>query len=113
MLALIGEGDRRVASRRSGAWPTMVAERRGKGCARVCTGDAGREGSVVVGCCYGEGVRHGVAWGVFMAAKRGDREGGVGAGRDGGMELLAQRPITLVLMMINSCSYSTNDLVFN
>ena len=27
--------------------------------------------------------------------------------------LLAQRPITLVLMMINSCSYSTNDLVFN
>ena len=27
--------------------------------------------------------------------------------------LLAQRPITLVLMMINSCSYSTHDLVFN
>ena len=27
--------------------------------------------------------------------------------------LLAQRLITLVLMMINSCSYSTNDLVFN
>ena len=27
--------------------------------------------------------------------------------------LLARRPITLVLMMINSCSYSTNDLVFN
>ena len=27
--------------------------------------------------------------------------------------LLAQRPITLVLMMINSCSYSTNDLVYN
>ena len=27
--------------------------------------------------------------------------------------LLAQRPITLVLMMINSCSYITNDLVFN
>ena len=27
--------------------------------------------------------------------------------------LLAQKPITLVLMMINSCSYSTNDLVFN
>ena len=27
--------------------------------------------------------------------------------------LLAQRPITLVLMRINSCSYSTNDLVFN
>ena len=27
--------------------------------------------------------------------------------------LLAQRPITLVLMMINSCSYSTNNLVFN
>ena len=26
--------------------------------------------------------------------------------------LLAQRPITLVLMMINSCSYSTNDLMF-
>ena len=26
--------------------------------------------------------------------------------------LLTQRPITLVLMMINSCSYSTNDLVF-
>ena len=26
--------------------------------------------------------------------------------------LLAQRLITLVLMMINSCSYSTNDLVF-
>ena len=26
--------------------------------------------------------------------------------------LLAQRSITLVLMMINSCSYSTNDLVF-
>jgi len=26
--------------------------------------------------------------------------------------LLAQRPITLVLMMINSCSYYTNDLVF-
>ena len=29
------------------------------------------------------------------------------------MFMLAQRPITLVLMMINSCSYSTNDLVFN
>ena len=28
-------------------------------------------------------------------------------------DLLAQKPITLVLMMINSCSYSTNDLVFN
>jgi len=28
-------------------------------------------------------------------------------------ELLAQRLITLVLIMINSCSYSTNDLVFN
>jgi len=27
--------------------------------------------------------------------------------------MLAQRPITLALMMINSCSYSTNDLVFN
>jgi len=27
--------------------------------------------------------------------------------------VLAQRPITLVLMMINSYSYSTNDLVFN
>ena len=27
--------------------------------------------------------------------------------------VLARRPITLVLMMINSCSYSTNDLVFN
>ena len=27
--------------------------------------------------------------------------------------LLVQRPIALVLMMINSCSYSTNDLVFN
>ena len=27
--------------------------------------------------------------------------------------LLAQRPITLVLMMINSYSYNTNDLVFN
>ena len=27
--------------------------------------------------------------------------------------LLAQRPITLVLMMINSCSYSTNNLVFD
>ena len=27
--------------------------------------------------------------------------------------LLARKPITLVLMMINSCSYSTNDLVFN
>ena len=27
--------------------------------------------------------------------------------------LLTRRPITLVLMMINSCSYSTNDLVFN
>ena len=26
--------------------------------------------------------------------------------------LLAQRPIALVLMMINSCSYRTNDLVF-
>ena len=26
--------------------------------------------------------------------------------------MLARRPITLVLMMINSCSYSTNDLVF-
>ena len=26
------------------------------------------------------------------------------------MLMLAQRPITLVLMMINSCSYSTNDL---
>ena len=30
-----------------------------------------------------------------------------------GYSVLAQRPITLVLMMINSCSYSTNDLVFN
>ena len=28
-------------------------------------------------------------------------------------KVLAQRPITLVLMMINSCSYCTNDLVFN
>ena len=28
-------------------------------------------------------------------------------------KLLAQRPIALVLMMINSCSYNTNDLVFN
>ena len=28
-------------------------------------------------------------------------------------EMLAQRPSTLVLMMINSCSYSTNDLIFN
>ena len=28
-------------------------------------------------------------------------------------KLLAQRPITLVLMMINSYSYCTNDLVFN
>jgi len=27
--------------------------------------------------------------------------------------LLAQRPITLVLIMINSCSYCTNDLVIN
>jgi len=27
--------------------------------------------------------------------------------------MLAQRPITLVLMIINSCSYNTNDLVFN
>ena len=27
--------------------------------------------------------------------------------------LLAQRPIALVLMMINSFSYSTNDLVFS
>ena len=27
--------------------------------------------------------------------------------------LLAQRPITLILMMINSCSYSINDIVFN
>ena len=27
------------------------------------------------------------------------------------INLLAQRPITLVLVMINSCSYSTNDLV--
>jgi len=27
-------------------------------------------------------------------------------------DVLAQRPITLVLMMINSCSYCTNDLVF-
>ena len=27
-------------------------------------------------------------------------------------EIVGQRPITLVLMMINSCSYSTNDLVF-
>ena len=26
---------------------------------------------------------------------------------------MAQRSITLVLMMINSCSYSNNDLVFN
>ena len=48
----------------------------------------------------------------------------VHAGRPGGRSatilatfwtafLLARRPITLVLMMINSCSYSTNDLVFN
>ena len=28
------------------------------------------------------------------------------------MWLLVQRPITLILMMINSCSYNTNDLVF-
>ena len=27
--------------------------------------------------------------------------------------MLAQRPITLVLMIINSCSYTTNDLVFS
>jgi len=26
-------------------------------------------------------------------------------------KVLAQRPITLILMMINSCNYSTNDLV--
>ena len=26
--------------------------------------------------------------------------------------LLAQRPITLVLIMINSCNYSTDDLIF-
>jgi len=26
-------------------------------------------------------------------------------------EIVARKPITLVLMMINSCSYSTNDLV--
>ena len=30
-----------------------------------------------------------------------------------GRLVLAQRPITLVLMMINSCKYSTNGLVFN
>ena len=29
------------------------------------------------------------------------------------VDLLAQRPITLVLIMINSYSYNTNDLVFN
>ena len=29
-----------------------------------------------------------------------------------GHYLLAQRPIALVSMMINSCSYSTNDFVF-
>ena len=34
-------------------------------------------------------------------------------GAFGKPKMLAQRPITLVLMMINSCSYSTNDLVFN
>ena len=28
------------------------------------------------------------------------------------VRVLAQRPITLVLMMINSCSYSTNDFMF-
>ena len=28
-------------------------------------------------------------------------------------EIVGQRPIALVLMMINSCSYSTNDFVFN
>ena len=28
------------------------------------------------------------------------------------LKVLAQRPISLVLIMINSCSYSTNDLVF-
>ena len=27
-------------------------------------------------------------------------------------EIVGPKPITLVLMMINSCSYSTNDLVF-
>jgi len=27
--------------------------------------------------------------------------------------LLAQRPITIILLMINSYSYSTNDLIFN
>ena len=26
--------------------------------------------------------------------------------------MLAQRPITLILIMINSCNYSTNNLVF-
>ena len=30
-----------------------------------------------------------------------------------GREMLAQRFIILVLMMINSCSYYTNDLVFS
>ena len=29
------------------------------------------------------------------------------------LHLLAQRPIALILMMINLCSYCTNDLVFN
>jgi len=28
-------------------------------------------------------------------------------------EIVGPRPITLVLMVINSYSYSTNDLVFN
>ena len=31
---------------------------------------------------------------------------------DYGDTVLAQRPITLILMMINSCSYGTNALIF-
>ena len=60
VLALAGRGDRGVASRRSGAWPAMAIERRGKGCARLCAGDAVREGSMVVGCCHGERVGQGL-----------------------------------------------------
>ena len=50
-----------------------------------------------------------IAWEKFMDSFN-ERFFSITASRE--MEqLLAQNPITLVLMMINSCNYSTNDLV--
>ena len=60
------------------------------------------------------------AWAEVVRTVGGQREGGLPSGVDRpraqaptmGRGMLAYRPINLVLMMINSCSYNTNDLMF-